>query len=66
MSSKQIQNLNLMLFAAAWEGHMEAVSGLLSAGADWSKRTRDGRTALDIATTNGYRDIVLLLEQAAQ
>ena len=45
---------------------MEVVTALLSAGADTTRRTRDGRTALDMATIFGHHDIVLLLEQAAQ
>ena len=53
------------LFAAAGKGHIEVVRALLSAGAETSRRTSNGHTGL-AATIKGYRDIVLLLKQAAQ
>ncbi len=44
---------------------MEVVRALISAGADWSKRNMDGRTALDLATSCGHQEVIPLLEQAA-
>ena len=37
---------------------------MLDAGADWTKKTQDGKTAMDIAKEEGRQEIALLFEQA--
>ena len=45
---------------------MEVIQALLSAGADWTKKSNLGKTALDWATQQGHQEIILLLQQAVQ
>jgi len=55
------------LMIAAAEGHQEAVSILLKAGANANARNNLGRTALMFASTYGYVEIAqILLEHGAQ
>ena len=49
------------LHAAAENGSEGMVRDLISAGADWTKKTRDGRAAFDIATDKGDHEIILLM-----
>jgi hypothetical protein len=52
------------LVSAAMEGHVMVIRALLDKGADPSIRTREGRTALDIARAAGHREAAELLESA--
>ena len=52
------------MYWAACEGRAEVVQALVDAGADWTKKTHEGGTALDIAKEKGRQEIALLLEQA--
>jgi ankyrin repeat protein len=52
------------LYMAAWGGRVEMVQALVDAGADWTKKTQRGKTAMDIAKEEGRQEIALLLEQA--
>jgi len=55
------------LMIAAVEGHQEAVSILLKAGANANAKNNLGRTALMFASTHGYVEIAqVLLEHGAQ
>ena len=45
-------------------GCIEVVQALVDAGADWTKKTQDGKTAMDIAKEEGRQEIALLFEQA--
>lgn len=51
------------LHVAAWRDHTEAIEMLLEAGADPGVRCEVGKTALDTALENGYRDIARLLKK---
>ena len=55
--------LVVLIDAARW-GHVEVVQLLLAAGADKDKADNDGRTALSLATEDGHREIVQLLQPA--
>jgi ankyrin repeat protein len=46
---------------AAWNGHLEVVAALLTAGASPRVALPGGRTALSIAKSNGHTAIVALL-----
>jgi ankyrin repeat protein len=48
---------------AAARGHVEVVRVLLASGADLSARTREGRTAIDIATQEGHDNVAALLRE---
>jgi ankyrin repeat protein len=52
------------LYRAVWAGHIKVVQALVDAGADWTKKSVDGKTAMDIAKKEGFQEIALLLEQA--
>lgn len=52
------------LVSAATEGHAEVIRALLAKGADPSIRTRDGKSALDIARAAGHREAAEVLESA--
>jgi ankyrin repeat protein len=56
-------DLRTPLFQAAFRGHADCVRELLKAGADPAVQTRDGRLAVDVATTDEIRD---LLQQPAE
>jgi len=49
------------LFAAVWTGKTAIVRVLLEAGAKTDLKDRDGRTALQHAVKNEYREIEALL-----
>ena len=54
------------LMAASYNGHIEIVGLLLSAGADVNSMNRYGKTALHFAAHEGHRDIAeLLLDHGA-
>ena len=55
-----------LLIWAAKNGHQEIVQILLTAGADWTKKNQDDKTAMDYANEEGYQEIILLLQQAGQ
>ena len=48
---------------AAFNGHVDAVSELLKAGADAKAALPDGRTALEIARQKGNSTVVRLLSR---
>jgi ankyrin repeat protein len=52
------------LMYAAMENRPAAVKFLLDRGADFTKTDKQDRTALDIARTNEYEEIVDILEAA--
>ena len=50
------------LHVAAWRNHPEAIELLLNAGANRSARCEQGKTPLDIAEENDYREVARLFE----
>jgi ankyrin repeat protein len=54
------------LVSAAVEGQAAVLRTLLDKGADPAIRTRDGRTALDMARAGGHREAAQVLETAAR
>ncbi len=53
------------LMMSVRDGHLDAVQWLLTAGADLTRKGKDGRTALDIAKRFQALDIAAVLEAAA-
>jgi ankyrin repeat protein len=49
------------LHVATNENHIEVVRALLRAGADHRVKNQNGKTALDLASSKGHRDIEELL-----
>ncbi|KAJ0977197.1 hypothetical protein J5N97_012671 [Dioscorea zingiberensis] len=60
---KQEAELALRVNSAAYHGDLYHLKGLINAGADPSKTDYDGRTALHMAVSKGYEDIVRFLIQ---
>ena len=52
------------LMAAAWNGHVEVVRALVTAGATLDVAAADGTTALKIAQTKKHEDVVKVLLDA--
>jgi ankyrin repeat protein len=52
------------LMIAAREGSLELVHRLLEAGADWTQKDSQGKTAVDLATKAGRTEVLRRLEQA--
>ena len=50
------------LIAAAARGHANTVAALLRGGADPAVRSKDGKTALDMARGEGHQEVVKVLE----
>ncbi|XP_039123974.1 potassium channel KOR2-like [Dioscorea cayenensis subsp. rotundata] len=61
--AKQEAELALSVNSAAYHGDLYHLKGLINAGADPSKTDYDGRTALHMAASKGYEDIVRFLAQ---
>jgi ankyrin repeat protein len=53
------------LMMSVWDGHLDAVKTLLTAGADLTRKNKEGRTALDIAKLSQAPRIAAVLETAA-
>ncbi len=49
------------MHAAVSRGHIEVVKILLANGADINAKDKNGITALNLASENGYKEIVYLL-----
>lgn len=60
---KQEAELALAVNSAAYHGDLYRLRGLINAGADPNKTDYDGRTALHMAASRGYEDIVRFLIQ---
>ncbi|KAG9457112.1 hypothetical protein H6P81_001620 [Aristolochia fimbriata] len=60
---KQESELALGVNSAAYHGDLNHLKDLFNAGADPSKTDYDGRTALHLAASRGYEDIVRFLIQ---
>lgn len=54
------------LVAAAARGHTRVAELLLRGGADPTIRTKDGRTALDLARSEGHAEVVRVLQAAGK
>ena len=52
------------LQCAAKEGHASTVALLLQHGADRTRKDMRGKTALDLARTNGHTEVIKILEDA--
>ncbi|ONK57795.1 uncharacterized protein A4U43_C09F4170 [Asparagus officinalis] len=61
--AKQEAELALGVNSAAFHGDLYHLKGLINVGADPNKTDYDGRTALHMATSRGYEDIVRFLIQ---
>ncbi|PKA57201.1 Potassium channel KOR2 [Apostasia shenzhenica] len=61
--TKQEAELALGVNSAAYHGDLFHLKGLINAGADPNKMDYDGRTALHMAASRGYEDIVRFLIQ---
>lgn len=61
MEIQEQENLNEFLHESAYRGDLQRVQKALEAGAEIDSITNDGRTALIIATTCKYKDIVKCL-----
>ncbi|KAL0917684.1 hypothetical protein M5K25_012764 [Dendrobium thyrsiflorum] len=61
--TKQETELALGVNSAAYHGDLHHLKGLIKAGADPNKTDYDGRTALQMAASRGYEDIVRFLIQ---
>ena len=48
---------------AAWYGYLAIAKRLLEGGADWTLKTNDGETALDLAREWGQSEVVALLSE---
>ncbi len=55
-------NGDTALIWAACNGNTEVVKRLMDGGADKTKKTKSGKTALDLALQNNHRSIVALLQ----
>jgi ankyrin repeat protein len=53
-----------LLEFAIFGNNVAAAQALVAAGADVNRKTKDGKTLLDVAAMRGYAEIVALLEQA--
>ena len=51
------------LHEAACNGNLASATRLLEGGADLTLRTKDGKTALDYARSQGHSEVVALLSQ---
>ena len=54
---------NTALHWAAYYGRLAIATRLLEGGADLTLRDKDGKTALDIARSQGHSEVVALLSQ---
>ncbi|KAF8412036.1 hypothetical protein HHK36_004596 [Tetracentron sinense] len=61
--AKQDSELALGVNSAAYHGDLYHLKGLINAGADSCKTDYDGRSALHLAASRGYEDIVRFLIQ---
>jgi hypothetical protein len=59
----QPERLNAALFLAIQANAFDVVEALLESGADPTAVNAEGSTAIELATTLGYADIVDLLEE---
>jgi ankyrin repeat protein len=53
------------LHLAALKGNLEVATALLAGGADVAKKDKDGATPLNVARTNGHRDVEVALINAS-
>ncbi|KAK4480079.1 hypothetical protein RD792_013136 [Penstemon davidsonii] len=60
---KQEAELALRVNSAAYYGDLYQLKSLIRAGADPNKKDYDGRSALHLAASRGYEDIILFLIQ---
>ena len=49
---------------ASYNGHLEIVKFLIENGADINIKNNDGKTALDFAEENDYKNIIELLKNS--
>lgn len=57
--SLNIHPVDILLMLAATEGDRPKIEELLKAGADYSVKDADGRTAIDRANSEEIRDLIL-------
>jgi ankyrin repeat protein len=61
--NKQTVDGNTSLFFACLWGQVDVAAFLLQQGADYSLKNSKGETPLSVARKQGYRGIILLLQQ---